>query len=83
MEIISRSTRPYLIKGCTKFLYAFQTKTHDLDCNLRFYTNSPREKSCKLLIIGGGAGGCSIAAKFAKKLGKNDIIVVEPSDVSF
>lgn len=48
---------------------------------VRFKSDS-KEKSCKLLIIGGGAGGCTIAAKFAPKLGKS-VIIVEPSDVSF
>ncbi|KAL1140388.1 hypothetical protein AAG570_000320 [Ranatra chinensis] len=36
--------------------------------------------SCKLLVLGGGSGGCSIAAKFAGKLGKNQIIIVDPAD---
>ncbi|KAK6625784.1 hypothetical protein RUM43_006083 [Polyplax serrata] len=42
-----------------------------------------REKTCKLLVIGGGSGGCSIAAKFAPKLGKDNVVVVEPSDVHY
>lgn len=36
--------------------------------------------SCKLLVLGGGSGGCSTAAKFASKFGKNEVIIVEPSD---
>ncbi|XP_061712934.1 sulfide:quinone oxidoreductase, mitochondrial [Cydia pomonella] len=35
--------------------------------------------SCKLLVVGGGSGGCTIAAKFARKLGKDAVIVLEPS----
>ncbi|RVE49542.1 hypothetical protein evm_005770 [Chilo suppressalis] len=35
--------------------------------------------ACKLLVVGGGTGGCSIASRFAKKLRNNDIIVLEPS----
>ena len=38
--------------------------------------------SYKLVVVGGGAGGCSIAAKFAGKLGKDQCAVIEPSDVS-
>ena len=34
----------------------------------------------KLVIVGGGSGGCAVAAKF-KSLGK-DVAVIEPSDVS-
>ncbi|XP_054287912.1 sulfide:quinone oxidoreductase, mitochondrial-like [Macrosteles quadrilineatus] len=39
--------------------------------------------SCKLLVCGGGAGGCSIAAKFASKLGPEGCVVVEPSDTHY
>lgn len=38
---------------------------------------------CKLLVVGGGAGGCSVAARFARKLRNNDIIVLEPSHVHY
>lgn len=31
------------------------------------------------MIIGGGTGGCSIAAKLSRQFGKNDCIVLEPS----
>lgn len=40
---------------------------------------APAKVSCKLLVCGGGAGGCSIAAKFASKLGAGGCVVVEPS----
>ncbi len=36
----------------------------------------------KLVVIGGGAGGCSVAAKFAKTLPVTSVAVIEPSDVS-
>lgn len=39
------------------------------------------ERNCRLLVVGGGAGGCSVAAKFTSKLGKNDVIIAEPSSV--
>ena len=35
-----------------------------------------------MVVVGGGAGGCSIAAKFAGKLGEDQCAVIEPSDVS-
>lgn len=38
--------------------------------------------SYKLVVIGGGAGGCSTAAKFAGKLGKGKVSVIEPRNVS-
>ncbi|KPI93130.1 Sulfide:quinone oxidoreductase, mitochondrial [Papilio xuthus] len=34
---------------------------------------------CKLLVVGGGSGGCTIAAKFTKRLKKDSVIVLEPS----
>lgn len=33
--------------------------------------------------MGGGTGGCSIAAKYASKLGKNRVIIIDPADVSY
>ncbi|XP_018579978.1 sulfide:quinone oxidoreductase, mitochondrial [Anoplophora glabripennis] len=35
--------------------------------------------SCKLLVVGGGTGGCSVAAKFSRHLKKNNLIVLDPS----
>uniref|UniRef100_A0AAG5CVT5 Sulfide:quinone oxidoreductase, mitochondrial n=1 Tax=Anopheles atroparvus TaxID=41427 RepID=A0AAG5CVT5_ANOAO len=35
---------------------------------------------CKLLVVGGGAGGCSVAAKASNKLGEGKVIVLEPAD---
>ncbi|CAG9863655.1 unnamed protein product [Phyllotreta striolata] len=39
--------------------------------------------SCKVLVVGGGSGGCATAAKFSKILNKNDLIVLEPSDYHY
>lgn len=41
-------------------------------------TNS-KDYSCKVLVVGGGSGGCTIAAKFARRLNKGSVIVLEPS----
>lgn len=41
------------------------------------------EHRCKLLIVGGGAGGCTMASKFARHLKKNEMIVIEPSDMHY
>ncbi|XP_022911839.2 sulfide:quinone oxidoreductase, mitochondrial-like [Onthophagus taurus] len=38
---------------------------------------------CKILVVGGGTGGCAVAAKFAKNFIKCDIIVLEPSDIHY
>ncbi|KAF5297900.1 hypothetical protein FQA39_LY11885 [Lamprigera yunnana] len=39
--------------------------------------------SCKLLVVGGGSGGCAMAAKFARSMTKKDLIIVEPSDIHY
>ncbi|XP_066157911.1 sulfide:quinone oxidoreductase, mitochondrial [Euwallacea fornicatus] len=36
--------------------------------------------SCKVLVVGGGTGGCAVAAKLSRSLKKTDLIVLEPSD---
>jgi len=33
------------------------------------------------VILGGGSGGCSVAAKMARKMDPAQIAVIEPSDV--
>lgn len=35
---------------------------------------------CKVLVVGGGAGGCSVAAKLSNKLGEGKVIILEPAD---
>lgn len=44
---------------------------------LQIHRNISSKYCCKLLILGGGTGGCSIAAKFSRVLKENEIIVVE------
>ena len=38
--------------------------------------------SYKLLVLGGGTAGSTVASKFATKLGKRNVAVIEPSKVS-
>lgn len=40
-------------------------------------------KTFKVLILGGGTGGISTAAKLKKSLGKDQIAIIEPSDQHF
>lgn len=37
---------------------------------------------CQVLVVGGGSGGCAVAAKLSNKLGEGRVIIVEPADVS-
>lgn len=41
------------------------------------------KKNYKLLVVGGGAGGLSIASTFCRKLGKGKVAVIEPSDTHY
>ncbi|XP_014097758.2 sulfide:quinone oxidoreductase, mitochondrial [Bactrocera oleae] len=38
------------------------------------------QHDCQVLIVGGGSGGCALAAKLSSKLGKNKVTVVEPAE---
>jgi len=53
--------------------------------NRLFSTTAERSKehSFKLVIVGGGAGGCGTANKFAGRLGQGQVAVVEPSDTHY
>lgn len=35
---------------------------------------------CKVLVVGGGAGGCAMAAKLSSKLGEGKVTILEPAD---
>jgi len=37
----------------------------------------------RLVVVGGGSGGCGTANKFASKLGKGQVAVIEPSDIHY
>ncbi|XP_059051520.1 uncharacterized protein LOC131846275 [Achroia grisella] len=53
---------------------------------LRYYSNvvpCTNEYKCKLLVVGGGTAGCSVAWRFSRKLYNDDIIVLEPSKVHY
>ena len=42
--------------------------------------NSPASYQC--VVIGGGTGGCAMASKMCRKLGKGKVAVIEPAQVS-
>lgn len=66
---------------CVKYIqnskYLFQLIT------VRNWSSAHENLSCKVAIIGGGAGGCSMAAKLCRKLGKNKVVIIEPSDTHY
>jgi cation diffusion facilitator CzcD-associated flavoprotein CzcO len=42
---------------------------------------STQQNHFKLVIIGAGCGGLACASKFAKKLSKNEIAIIDKNDV--
>ncbi|XP_055373930.1 sulfide:quinone oxidoreductase, mitochondrial [Condylostylus longicornis] len=38
------------------------------------------KERCKVLVVGGGTGGCAAAAKLSHRLPKNQVMLVEPAD---
>ncbi|XP_068983072.1 sulfide:quinone oxidoreductase, mitochondrial [Bombus flavifrons] len=38
--------------------------------------------SCKILVVGGGTGGCSMAAKFADTF-KDQVVIIEPNEIHY
>lgn len=46
-------------------------------------TTCASHKSYKLVVVGGGAGGCATAAKFSSKLGKGQVAVIDPANMHY
>ncbi|KAK3928648.1 Sulfide:quinone oxidoreductase, mitochondrial [Frankliniella fusca] len=61
------------LSALQRSLLGFRQKSHGASEN----------HSCQLLIVGGGAAGCSLGAKFASKLGRGKVTILEPSDVHY
>ncbi|XP_030765724.1 sulfide:quinone oxidoreductase, mitochondrial [Sitophilus oryzae] len=54
-------------------------KTVSLFCRYISSSSSTEKHSCKVLVVGGGTGGCALTAKFSRTLKKSDLIIIEPS----
>jgi len=46
-----------------------------------YYSSSSDKSSYKCVVLGGGAGGCAMASKMARRFGAGHVAVVEPKDV--
>jgi len=46
-------------------------------------TESRLRQSYKLVVVGGGSGGCSVAAKFSSLLPAGNVAVIEPSETHY
>ncbi|XP_067929168.1 sulfide:quinone oxidoreductase, mitochondrial-like [Watersipora subatra] len=47
------------------------------------YSTQSEKSSYKCVILGGGSGGCAMAAKMTRKFGKGNVAVVEPHDIHY
>ncbi|CAH1779446.1 unnamed protein product [Owenia fusiformis] len=54
--------------------------TSKVICSFSTSARDDAKKDYKLVVIGGGTGGFAVTSKFAKKLGKGQIAVVEPNE---
>lgn len=65
------------------------TSAKELEINqLRHLSKIPEDdvhkrKHYTLLVVGGGTGGCTMAAKFVSKLGKWKVAVIEPTEMHY
>lgn len=48
---------------------------------VRRYSSGKDVKHYKLVIAGGGTGGCSVAARACRALGQGNVAVIEPAEV--
>ncbi|XP_065093357.1 sulfide:quinone oxidoreductase, mitochondrial isoform X2 [Ochlerotatus camptorhynchus] len=61
----------------------FRNSSSKSDILLRGFATSNvhnENHKCKVLVVGGGAGGCAVAAKLSSKLGAGKVLIVEPAD---
>lgn len=76
-------SRSYAVAKCLRNRKTYSILSATTGEGRYFFSTSrvnQRDHKCKLLIVGGGTGGCAIASKYGKSLG-GDVIVLEPSDV--
>ncbi|GAB6032043.1 hypothetical protein CHUAL_010412 [Chamberlinius hualienensis] len=45
--------------------------------------NAGKSNDYEVVVVGGGTGGCSMAAKFSRKLGPGKVAVIEPNDTHY
>lgn len=48
-------------------------------CSMSTSSTETKDRSYKLVVVGGGSGGCGVAATFSRYLGKGKVAVIEPN----
>ncbi|CAH1790317.1 unnamed protein product [Owenia fusiformis] len=71
------------LKTLIKFQSRFCRESSKVVSNFSTSSRDDARRDYKLVIVGGGTGGTAIANKFAKKLGKGKVAVVEPSETHY
>ena len=74
MSVSSLKITNTLLRSCQRSsqLRLFST-TKTLDADLKY----------KLVVVGGGAGGCGTANKFVNKFGPGEVAVIEPNEMHY
>ncbi|KAH8304994.1 hypothetical protein KR059_001093 [Drosophila kikkawai] len=66
---------PGTLRSCRRLLVA-PTLTRSLSTTHKLF----ERQECQVLVVGGGTGGCAMAAKLSSRLGSNKVIVLEPEE---
>ncbi|KAH8240248.1 hypothetical protein KR032_012396 [Drosophila birchii] len=69
------------LRRCSRLLIS-PTFAHDAT-STRFLSKTHKlceRQECQVLVVGGGTGGCAMAAKLSSRLGSNKVIVLEPEE---
>ena len=89
VSILEKNVRPASVLGKRDFSRTSTAMANKwyvrLSCIMSFNRskvfNPSFSSSFKLVVIGGGAGGCTAAARFSSKLGAGNVAVIEPKEV--
>ncbi|KAH8294001.1 hypothetical protein KR054_007235 [Drosophila jambulina] len=78
---MNRSRLVGTLKSCRRLLVA-PTLAHDAALTRSLSTTQKlyERQECQVLVVGGGTGGCAMAAKLSSRLGSNKVIVLEPEE---
>ncbi|SPP77457.1 sulfide:quinone oxidoreductase, mitochondrial [Drosophila guanche] len=74
---------PLGIRQCNRLLATPIYYANEASTLARLFSTSRlhyKRHECKVLVVGGGSGGCAMAAKLSSHLGKDKVIVLEPED---
>ncbi|XP_016991759.2 sulfide:quinone oxidoreductase, mitochondrial [Drosophila rhopaloa] len=73
---------PGAFNQCHRLLFAVNNHATPA-FSTRFLSTSRvnhERQECQVLVVGGGTGGCAMAAKLSSRLGSNKVIVLEPEE---